>query len=115
MRLTTVMLASAYDLLRATPPFDGWNLPEPEDITFNVLRTREIQGDCSLVGECYRIRLSAPWHTRLSSLLETMGHEMVHLHLDHCGAKDSSEHGRGFKRVAAEVCAVHRDFDEGSF
>lgn len=116
MKLTASILAAAYDLLRYTEPFVRWNLPEPEDVQFDVIKGRKLQGDCQKQGDgSFRIRISEAWHGRLSEMLGTMGHEMIHLHLDHSGAKDSSEHGIAFKHLAAQVVHHHRDFDAETF
>lgn len=116
MKLTANMLAAAYDLLRHTPPFDKWNLPEPEDVHFAVIHGRKVSGDClHQTDGSFRIRISETHHGRLSALLATMGHEMIHLHLDHSGAKDSSEHGIAFKHLAAQVVHHNRDFDVETF
>lgn len=116
MRLTPPLLAAAYDLLRHTPPFEKWNLPEPDDVLFGVLRSTQFQADCrQMPAGTFRIRVSEPYHGRLSVVLATVGHEMIHLHLDQCGAKDSSEHGAAFRACAAEVVAHHRDFDIETF
>lgn len=116
MRLTPDLLASAYDLLRHTKPFEGWNLPEAEDIRFEVLRTRKLWGDCALMGDGRnRIRLSSTRHTRLTTVLATMAHEMIHLHLDRCGAKDSSDHGVAFRQLRDKVCRVNPEFDPETF
>lgn len=115
MQLTPDLLAAAYDLLRHSAPFDKWNLPEPEDVRFVVLRTTKLFGD-------YRkdpgriIRLSSRRHTRLTGVLATMAHEMLHLHLGEIGcAKDSHRHGPAFRLLAGEVCASHPDFDASVF
>lgn len=114
MRLTTGMLSAAYDLLRQTRPFDKWALPDSEEVRFAVLRTRRKFGDCDTKSAL--IRLSSAQHTRLSGVLATMAHEMVHLHMQEAGArKDSSRHGPAFKRLAAQVCRYHPEFDPVGF
>lgn len=115
MKLTPDLLAAAYELLRQSAPFDRWNLPEPEDVRFAVLRTTKLFGDYSKDAQ-HTIRLSARKHTRLTGVLATMAHEMLHLHLGEIGcAKDSHRHGPAFRALAAEVCAAHPDFDASVF
>lgn len=115
MRLTPDLLAAAYDLLRHSEPFVRWNLPEPEDVRFGVLRTTRVFGDYGK-SDKHTIRLSAPRHTRLTGILATMAHEMLHLRLAEAGcAKDSRRHGPAFRALASEVCAAHPDFDAASF
>lgn len=115
MRLTPDLLAAAYDLLRHTAPFDKWNLPESEDVTFSVLRTTTLFGDYNTTPQ-HTIRLSERRHTRLTGVLATMAHEMLHLHLGEIGcAKDSARHGPAFRLLAGEVCAAHPEFDPSVF
>lgn len=116
MKLTPDLLAAAYELLRETAPFSGWALPESEDVTFTPLRTTRLWGDCAkLLSGKFRVRLSSTKHTRLTAVLATMAHEMIHLHLDYAGAKDNSDHGRVFRRLAAQVCRHHPEFDPATF
>lgn len=115
MRLTPDLLAAAYDLLRHTAPFDKWNLPEAEDVRFVVFRSKRWFGDYSY-GAQHTMRLSEGKHTRLSGVLATMAHEMLHLHLGEIGChKDSHRHGPAFRRLADEVCAAHPEFDPSVF
>lgn len=112
MRLTPDLLAAAYSLLRETDPFRGWNLPDAEDVRFAVTKSRDF-GDYS---RPHLIRLSARRHTRLSGILATVAHEMLHLHLEEVGAKaDSAAHGPGFCKLARLVCRHHPEFDTASF
>lgn len=115
MKLTPDLLAAAYELLRQTAPFDKWNLPEPEDVMFSVLRTATLFGDYNTKPQ-HTIRLSSQRHTRLTGVLATMAHEILHLHLGKMGChKDSERHGPAFRLLAGEVCANHPEFDPAVF
>ena len=123
MRLTTDMLAAAYDLLRATPPFDGWNLPDSDEVRFKVLRTSANFGDCSQDDKGWVIRLSDKLHPRLTGAITTMAHEMIHIHLDETACQsrharlrsDSATHGPGFRACAVKVLKQFPEFDPATF
>lgn len=116
MRLTPGLMAAAYSLLRETEPFRRWNLPDAEDVTFGVMRATDRMGDHVKRGYTHRIRLSTKFHVRVSAMLATMAHEMIHLHMQEAGAKrDSARHGPAFRRVAKTVLRHHPEFDPGVF
>lgn len=118
MRLTPDLLAAAYSLLRETEPFRRWNLPDAEEIRFEVVKTRAWQGEyVSWQGEhSHRIRISQWFHKRIIRLLETMAHEMLHLHMREAGAKqDSHRHGPAFKKLCRLVLRHHPEFDPVGF
>jgi hypothetical protein len=104
--LTPDTLRAAYDYLCTTPPFNRWNLPDSEDIVFRVARDRQ---HCGWYNKKHRYVIAVSRHFigRTLSLLETMGHEMVHLHAERTGAGGRGEHSAAFKRWAAQVCKVH--------
>lgn len=119
VRLTPECLAAAYDFLRTASPFDKWNLPEAEDVHFAVLRGATRFGDCGehLGKPC--IRVSEGLHGRYTSVLVTMAHEMIHVHMDAvtCVSKhahlrtDNRTHGPAFRAFAAQVCKNFPEFD----
>lgn len=107
MTPTPAMLAAAYDLLAECPPFTRWNMPPSEDVEFVVDRDRKTFGRCTVdLPKRPQIRISAVNVTTLDTLSATMAHEMIHLHMDASGMKDSAEHGRGFRKLALRVCAA---------
>jgi len=102
--LTKATLIAAYELLRTTPPFLGWKLPEPDDVEFTVIRTRDLYGDCD--GD--KIRVSAGRHGTLNALLQTMAHEVIHLHQFRRGLNTpNTEHNADFHKRAKRVCAMN--------
>lgn len=114
-RLTTEMLELAYDLLWHTPPFDRWNLPAVEDVDFKVIRSDTVRGDYyKAKNGRHVIRISARCVGTLSNLIETMAHEMVHVHEAKNGTATRSEHNAAFHKYAEQVCRVHR-FDPKAF
>jgi hypothetical protein len=112
--LTPFILESTYEYLRTLPPFNGWKLPEPDDVEFHVTRKIAIDcyGDCEMAGDEFKIRISTGRVTKLRPLILTMAHEMVHIRCYLIG--DKSDHGGMFKRHAALVCRA-LNFDPGEF
>src|SRR5262245_37502604 len=109
--ISKATLTAAYELLRTTPPFLGWKLPDSNAIDFAVLRDRTRFGDCD--GET--IRISASRHGQLASLLATVAHEMIHLHQMRKKLETANtEHNAEFRRRAARVCRAH-GFDPKAF
>ncbi len=117
--LTPEMLAAAYDYLRHTPPFHRWNLPEPEDITFRVARTRTMFGSYEQVGGVrHTITASGGKIGQTGTLMRLMAHEMTHMHLKITGLESKrggpDTHNTAFRKFAAEICKVH-SFDPKEF
>jgi len=120
LHLTPEMLVAAYELLRTTPPFKRWKLPEADDIEFHVTSDNSASGQYTYARTVktvlwHRIEISNVFNKTLSQVLETMAHEMCHLRQrssDRCTR--SLTHGPKFKRLAAQVCRRH-GFDEAAF
>lgn len=110
MHLTPATLEAAYELLRATPPFKGWRMPEADEVEFVVSRTAALGSAGRTAGGQRYIAISGARHAHLATLLPTMAHEMVHLHDQSTGGRDDVEHGATFRRLAAQVCR-HHGFD----
>lgn len=115
LHLTHAMLAQAYELLRATPPFRGWKLPPAEEVEFHVTASVADHADyCNLQDGRHRIRVSYKRHKTLRSLIETMAHEMIHMRERQLKLRWDVAHGATFQRLADRICALH-GFDRGSF
>jgi hypothetical protein len=112
--LTPELLAACYDFLAATKPFCNWQLPDSETIQFKVLRTRERYGDHQMDGSQHVIRVSSGKVGHTMTLVETMAHELIHVHMAETGMAGSAEHGAAFHRLAEQVCRVH-GFDPKDF
>jgi hypothetical protein len=112
--LTREMLAAAYDLLELTEPFCRWNLPSSDEIKFEVTGHKGRQGECVINGPDMHVRISTHHIGRIASLMETMAHEMVHLHTYVAGITEKDPHGPGFRKLALQVCRVH-GFDPKQF
>lgn len=113
LHLTPDILRAAYEYLRATPPFRRWKLPPADEVEFHVTRHLDRTGDCETAGGHEPvIRISAALIGWTGSLMTTMAHEMVHVHLDRNGVR--AHHGADFRRCAAQVCR-HHGFDPKMF
>lgn len=102
--ITKPMLIAAYELLRTTPPFTGWKLPDAGEIDFAVVRDRATYGDCD--GEM--LRVSSSRHGHLQTLLATVAHEMIHLHqMRRRLETPNTQHNADFRKRATRVCRLH--------
>lgn len=117
LRLTPQVLELSYELLRATPPFNKWNLPDADGVEFHVVTFGgKAYGDhLHQANGTPRIRICTKMCGRMSALVATMAHEMTHLHQRQTdGSKVSAPHGPKFKALAKRVCAAH-GFDIKTF
>lgn len=112
LHLTPVIMEAAYSLLRTTPPFNSWRLPEADSVEFHVQRTKRQYADHVLERGTHRIRLSHQRHYTLNTVLMSMAHEMCHMVDALNGVK--SAHGASFQAMADKVCAIH-GWDRGTF
>jgi hypothetical protein len=116
LRLTPDMLAASYEYLRACPPFKTWGLPEADDIAFSV--TRHKDRFSHMVGEhrSPNAEIAVSEHkvgcTRV--LMESMAHEMIHLHQHRKKLDRGGHHNADFQRRAKRVCSLH-GFDSKTF
>lgn len=106
--LTPEVCRGAYDYLRVTKPFDGWNLPEGEDLTFKVSRSRKLFGCYYVINARHVIMISARKHGHSLTLLMTMAHEMIHLYQFETGMfSPKTVHNEAFNKLAGLVCRLH--------
>lgn len=115
--ITPEMMAAAYDFLSMTPPFDKWSLPPSEDIAFKVSRSRSRFGCYQWDGSRHKISVSANSVAYSATLMVTLSHEMIHLHLEELGMDgrgNSNTHSGAFRNLAEEVCKIH-GFDPKAF
>jgi hypothetical protein len=115
--ITPEVLAAAYDYLASTEPFRKWNLPDSDDIKFRVVRSRKMFAQYIWDGT-HTIEVSSATVGHTKTLMETMSHELVHLHLRLTGMESRSDnpnvHNAAFRKLAAKVCATH-GFDVKAF
>lgn len=115
LTLSPSVLRAAYDLLSVTEPFVKWNLPDSEEIKFQVVKDRVHFGwHNAKRGKNHKIAISRHTVGTVFSLLEIMAHEMIHVHTVYRKIQDTSEHGVAFQKLADHVCRVH-PFDRRRF
>lgn len=108
--LTPATLEAAYEYLRTTPPFSAWSLPEGDEIKFTVSRSRKWFARYGRVNGKHAIEVSANSVGHGTTLMTSLGHEMVHLHLEELGMDrrgTTNTHSGAFRRLAEEVCKMH--------
>lgn len=97
------MMASCYELLRIMPPFKNWHLPHESNVRFKHIHAKTFYGDYWKYGPKPRIRTTSLIKT-MPMFIETMAHEMVHMHEGVSGRDGEKKHGPEFKRLAKQVC-----------
>lgn len=106
--LTCDTLRAAYNYLNETPPFNKWNLPDGDDVDFQIIRSKTTAGWHKITNGKDIIAASSYVIGRTQSLLELMAHEMVHLHQRSIGTETSGvTHNRAFWAMSAQVCKYH--------
>lgn len=115
LHLTPEIVEAAYEVLRLTKPFNRWKLPDPDEIEFRAVKmTGQDQAYCVHDGKRHVIAIAINKHTSLHSLIPTLAHEMLHMHLDRAYPRDRAHHGKRFHRHADQICR-HHTFDRGQF
>jgi len=115
MTPTPEIVKVAYAYLNETPPFVEWNLPSEDDMKFEVLHGPDVHGRIyPSYGSGYVLGVAEHKHEHTASLMVTVAHEMVHLHLHQIKFRGWKNHGPTFRALAAEVCSAH-GFDPGQF
>lgn len=111
MHLTPEILAGAYEYLRTTPPFRRWKLPHADEVRFRVSATispRAFYLYDRAKDPPHEIVLSAKRHGTTHSIMETMAHEMLHLHQELRGtAHHNNQHNAEFHHLNKRLCAYH--------
>lgn len=116
--LTPEVLKATYEFLNVTEPFCRWNLPDGDDTIFKINRSKTMcgwhdDGDLRLRKPKVIVSLSSHFLKTNRALVETMSHEMCHIH-QFRHFRHEGEHGPAFQRLADQVCRAH-GFDRGLF
>lgn len=114
IQLTPEMLAFAYDYLSCQAPFNKWNLPPSEDVKFSVSKKKDRFAHYQMIGGVHHIVVSSRFVGRHETLLSTLSHEMLHLHIEAAGMASANAHDAVFHRLADRVCKLH-EFDRLTF
>jgi hypothetical protein len=115
VKVTPAILRAGYAYLAETEPFNGWNMPDEDDVKFEVIGAGRAYGWCHYPPDDtkpYKIQISGKYHTHSFTLLKTLAHEMVHIYMHRMNIGHG--HGKVFKALAAEVSEAH-GFDRGQF
>lgn len=113
--ITPERLAGVYEMLRAFPPYNRWQLPPAEEVKFHILKTTQLHADWGIAGGRHHIRVSKTKHGHLSSLVESMAHEMIHARQRIAKTEtNGAEHNAEFHVLAKRVCKAF-GFDYGQF
>jgi len=114
---TPEMMAAAYDFLKTLRPWSKLKLPDSDDLAFRVSRHKDRYGHFKPKPNkrgFHEFLVSSAKVTSMSLLLETMGHEMIHLHQELSHTATSVQHNPEFKRLAKTACSVN-GFDPNTF
>jgi hypothetical protein len=114
LKITLPIVEGMYQLLKASPPFNRWKLPDHEDIGFALNRTQGNRGEFYVKDGIPYLGINDTSHETLDELMRTVAHEMCHLREFLTGQRADVHHGAYFKRSAASVCKAHQ-FDKGAF
>lgn len=112
--LNVEMLAHAYDYLCCTPPFSKWNLPPSEEVKFGVIKSKDRQAHYYVTDGIHHIDLSSRYIGQHATIIATMAHELVHLHMHQACMTTRNEHNAAFHKLADRVCKIH-GFDRLDF
>lgn len=96
-------LPLCYEMLRSTMPFKQWGLPPSTEVEFRVTRERHVLGTHTryVRTDEHIISISNVRVGHMSTLIETMAHEMVHV------KTRKPEHNKEFYRLWRQVCRYH--------
>lgn len=103
LHMTPHLIRASYDMLRVTPPFSRWGLPEGETVVFSAKPGRDWAG--MFDEQPLKISVATNQCGQLATLFPLLAHEMVHLRQHLVG--DKTTHGKLFHQLAARVCRHH--------
>lgn len=109
--VTPEMMETMYEYLRLTPPFKGWKLPDPDELSFKVITSGQIHGECGENKDHIYISISITNVYTSNDLMKTMAHEMIHV--EEWRRKINEDHGKFFNRAARRACAWHGWLERG--
>lgn len=100
-------------MLRGLFPFVKYKLPLAKDVEFEVSRTKHMMAYWNIDCNGHVIGVSTAKCKTLTSVVESVAHEMVHVAAERMGFEDHADHDAQFLRMAADVCnSLGFDFKE---
>lgn len=115
IRINLPIVEAMYDTLRLTKPFVRWKLPDADDISFAITRSKTDRGEFYINSKGHAtLGVSEVLCTTLDELMRILAHEMCHLHEHLHGPRKDVHHGSWFNAAADKVCKAH-NFDRGAF
>lgn len=115
MHLTVENLAATYTLLLTCKPFRNWKMPPAEQVSFRVTRDRHYCGQYGVDGKEHQIDISARRCTHITTMMQTMAHEMLHLaQRVRKRETNNTQHNFDFIASAARI-SMELGFDPGDF
>lgn len=113
--ITLELVESVYNMLRETPPFKRWKLPDVDSVHITINASIDKAGEYRLESDdTHHILISSRHHETLNSLIVTTAHEMCHLYEVLKGARHDVKHSSIFRRAADSICKHHK-FDRLTF
>jgi hypothetical protein len=99
--VTRSTCVAVYELLIQLPPIKAWRLPPSKDIIFIVRHLPDVYG--MFEPDPHKITISSAKHAHLDTVIRTMAHEMIHLHLYNRKDPLWDKHTKSFLDAAEKV------------
>jgi hypothetical protein len=103
--ITEQSVKMIYSMLRKLPPFDSWKLPPASKIKFKVDPNFKFMGELDV--KPYKMTFGTKHQEHFLSIVTTVAHEMVHLHLYLEGVASYNQHRRIFRQKSAEIGSLY--------
>lgn len=104
MKISIKNCRDTYFYLSTLRPFIDFKLPNVVNIEFKVNKSKTLIG--SYENYPHTICVSSVLCETYKDVLETIAHEMIHLHLEIGGKENHCEHDEHFNLIAKQVCDV---------
>lgn len=104
MKVNAHLIRQCYAHLRTLPPFDRWDLPAADRVSFGILTGKDHAVYERDAG--HRISVNDMTHTTHGQVMESVAHEMLHLRQQLLGRLPFTKdpHNAEFRRMARAVC-----------
>lgn len=99
--ITDQSVKAMYSLLKKMPPFNEWNLPPAHLIKFKVDPELKCLGELHV--KPFKMKFGTKHQEHFMTILTTVAHEMIHLHLYIEGVKSWNQHRKIFRDKANQI------------